>query len=53
MRRPQAHGSSPQANHRWNMRNEQYMGEIFTNICGVDNKCRQSFGIYQSFGGEA
>ncbi|KAH0899881.1 LOW QUALITY PROTEIN: hypothetical protein HID58_049449, partial [Brassica napus] len=37
-------------NHRWNMRNEQYMGEIFTNICGVDNKCRQSFGIYQSFG---
>ncbi|CAN6842568.1 unnamed protein product [Brassica oleracea] len=44
MRRPQAHGSSPQA---------QSMGEIFTNICDVDNKCRQSFGIYQSVGGEA
>ncbi|CAN7055938.1 unnamed protein product [Brassica oleracea var. botrytis] len=40
-------------NHRWNMRNEQSMGEIFTNICGVDNKCRQSFGIYLSDGGEA
>ncbi|CAN7101488.1 unnamed protein product, partial [Brassica rapa subsp. narinosa] len=38
MRRLHAHGSSPQA---------QSMGEIFTNICGVDNKCRQSFGIYK------
>ncbi|KAH0931080.1 LOW QUALITY PROTEIN: hypothetical protein HID58_008197 [Brassica napus] len=34
-------------NHRWNRSNEQSMGEIFTNICGVDNKCRQSFGIYK------
>ncbi|KAH0886498.1 hypothetical protein HID58_062594 [Brassica napus] len=40
-------------NHRWNRSNEQSMGEIFTNICDVDNKCRQSFGIYQSVGGEA
>lgn len=31
----------------------EIMGEIFTNICDVDDKCRQSFGIYQSDAGNS